>query len=309
MDRHCILKTRKDNIHDCIEENEGLVVLYGANIWGEMLLKSGEFHVDFFCDRKAAGLPVFNNISVVNIDGLESQIRESGKRAVIIISASGRGTVMSIYGDLMKKDLNADVFDYFENETYFRDTEFFMEGKRYSLFEHSYNCGYISARMTERSVELALAKKWVNDCCGNIIEIGAVTPYYFYDDKITEVIDPTDIHKRAISKSLFDCDLNGKNVLSISTVEHIGTSDFGMHESYNVIDAVEKILKESVSCLITAPLGYNNMFDNWVEENQGGSMVKLLERGLNNHWEEITGNYRKIEYTPLWANGLAVIKK
>lgn len=59
--------------------------------------------------------------------------------------------------------------------------------------------------MTERSVELALAKEYIDTCEGNIVEIGAVTPYYFYSNKISNIIDPTDNHKRVLKKSLFDC--------------------------------------------------------------------------------------------------------
>ena len=145
----------------------------------------------------------------------------------------------------------------------------------------------------------------------SVIEIGAVTPYYFKDDKITEVVDPTDPHNRVTAKkSLFECDLKGKNVLSISTIEHIGTQEYGMAEEKNVIDAIEKITSESESCLITAPLGYNKTLDDWVKNNRTHPLLGYMIRGINNHWIEIDlCDYVHIPYTPLWACGLLIIKK
>lgn len=309
MNAHCIYRTQNDDIKAYIEKNKGLVVIYGAALWGTMLAQNNDFKVDCFCDRRASELHSINGIPVVDTSGLEKRIYESGKRATIILCVETRGTATSIYKDLMQIDLNADVFDYFENRLVFSDFEFSLCGKKYQLFEHSYNCGYTCARMTERAVELALAKEYVNSCSAEIVEIGAVTPYYFYDEKISTIIDPTDIHRRVTKKSLFDCDLRNKNVLSISTVEHIGTSDYEMHEERNAVEAIQKILEESASCLITAPLGYNKLLDEWVKENQSNSMIKLLQRKLNNYWREITEYDSTIEYTRLWANGLVIIEK
>lgn len=309
MNKHCIIKARNESIRDCIEENNGLVIIYGATFWGGVLVDNNIFRIDYFCDKKAPAWQLFHNTPVININELEKKINDSTKRATIVIASQNRGNILSIYKDLMQVDLNADVFDYFDNEIEFSDLEFSLAGRKYYLFQHSYNCGYFQTRMTERSVELALAQEYINECEENIIEIGAVTPYYFYDDKVSAIIDPTDIHKRVIRKSLFDCDLKGKNVLSISTVEHIGTSDYGMYESKNVVDAIDKILDEACSCLITAPLGYNMLLDQWVRENFKSGEVSVLYRSVNNHWEELRECYRPIEYTTLWANGLLIIKK
>ncbi|MBD5492115.1 MAG: hypothetical protein HDR16_08390 [Lachnospiraceae bacterium] len=309
MNSHCVIRTKKDDIGAFIEKNKGIVAVYGAACWGGMLVENCDFKVDYLCDRNATWMHFLNGVPVIGLDALGEKIEESGKRATIIICVETKVTVNRIFVDLLHADLNADVFDYFENENVFCDTDFSLEGKKYKLFEHPYNCGYASTRMTERSVELALAKAYIEQCSGKIVEIGAVTPYYFYDDKIVEVIDPTDRHKRAIHKSIFDCDLTDKNVLSISTVEHIGTTDFGMHEVENAVDAIEKILREASSCLITAPFGYNSILDEWVVKNQNSDGLKFLKRYLNNHWEDITGQYEPIPYTHLWANGLVIIQK
>lgn len=292
----------------------GVRIVYGATVWGEVLLCEGRIRVDYFCDKKAETIHnlKINNVPVINSNQLKDIIKESGKRAAIIICVgSNKATVNSIYRDLVKLDIDADVFDYFENSHVFSDIAFEYSGQNILLYEHPYNCGYTDGRMTERSVELALAKKWLDNCNGNVVEVGAVTPYYFYCDKISDVIDPADQHSRVnYRNSMFDVNLKGKNVLSISTVEHIGLHEYGLTEDMNVIDAIEKILKEAESCLITAPLGYNRTLDNWVRINRDNPIIKIMRRGINNHWVEIsTYDFEEIKYGPMWAFGLLVIEK
>lgn len=304
-------RKRHEDIFECYRHNNGLFIVYGATVWGEML-QCTDIKIDYFCDRQADKIQNLNNTPVVDAKQLEDLVRKDGRRATIVICVGlNKGTVTSIYKDLSYLNINADVFDYFENEHVFKDKFFVFEGKRYPLYEHSFNCGYSETRMTERSVEIALATAYLESVQGDVVEVGAVTPYYFTENKIVEIIDPTDQHDRVNTrKSLFECDLRGKNVLSISTVEHIGTHDYGMSEEKNVIDAIEKITYEADSCFITAPLGYNKVLDDWIRNHKDNSLVRILKRGINNNWIEMDlHDYRDIAYTSLWASGLVVIKK
>ena len=309
-----VLKTRDDSIDRSVKTNGGIIALYGMTIWTTDLLKNHKYEVDYVCDRRAIGNEVkLCGIPVVSLSKLDSIIRESGKRATVIICTGIRESVVnSIYNDLFLLDTPADVFNYFENKEEFRHDSFVLNGDRYILFEHPYNCGYISTRMTERSVELSLAKKYIE---GKefIVEIGAVTPYYFADDRMWDFVDPADRHIRVNKRiSLFDYDCKDKNVLSISTVEHVGTGDFGLIESKTATDAVVKITDEAKTCLITAPVGYNYLLDDWARTNMhhSGSKFKIsiLKRSVNNCWEQLS-EWEDIEYTDLWANGLIVIEK
>lgn len=305
-------RKRNDNMFDYLSKNRGLCIVYGAGNWGRGVKKEGHLKIDYFCDRRADELQVIEGIPVVDCAKLENLIKESGRRATIIICVGLRsGMVIDIYSELIKFNVNADVFDYFENANIFKDKFFEFDGKEYVLYEHSYNCGYTNTRMTERSVELALAEEYLHNCKNDVIEVGAVTPYYFFDKKIIEIVDPTDLHERVNArKSLFECDFEGKNVLSISTIEHVGTHDYGMNEEKNVIDALTKITSEAASCLITAPLGYNVLLDNWIKDNKSNPMIKIMKRGMNNHWAEVDLlDDEDIIYGPLWANGLVVIRK
>lgn len=300
-------RKRDEDIFECHRKNGGMLVVYGATYWAKAL--NEKIKIDYFCDRKAEEIRSINNIPVINSRQLEKVINESGKRATIIICVGlTEPAAISIYKDLVKLSIEADVFNYFENAVIFQENSFVFNQKEYFLFEHSFNCGYHETRMTERSVELSIAREYLKSCQGNVVEIGAVTPYYFCDSKITDIIDPTDLHNRVnLKTSMFNCDLQGKDVLSISTVEHVGTHGYGMNEKETALDAIEKIRSEARHYLITAPLGYNKLLDEWVKKNIMNPEIRLMKRGINNHWTEIENCFEEIEYTPLWANGLAII--
>ncbi len=295
------------------DEKYGLRIIYSARLMGQFLVDNEPFKgkVDYFCDRDAKEIKLCKDIRVIDPDEMARKIKESGKKALIIIcTGPNKRAFFGIYNDLMRHDNNADVFEYFENESCFKDRSFLFKGRIFSLFEHQFNVGFCNTRMTERCIELSLAKEYLNLCDDIVIEVGAVTPYYFHEDRISKIIDPTDDHYRVTDKkSLFDCDIKGANILCISTVEHIGTTDFGMNEKYTVVDAIDFIVSQAKSYFITAPLGYNKILDEWVRGSFQHEDVDVLIRGCNNHWEvaKDINDIENVEYTPYWANGVVII--
>lgn len=198
------------------------------------------------------------------------------------------------------------------------------KNREIKLYLSEYNCGVsCRERLTERALELALAKEWTNMLNDEYIEIGAVTPYY--EDGFSEhsVIDPADAHERVdIKKSLFECDYFGKNILSISTIEHVGTGDFGLTKAEDCTDALNKILRECKSCLISFPMGYNKKLDmyvvcggfsKWLLENQiQVSICVYVRNKYGNDWRllrEPEKHYTEYAYGPLWANCVCFIEK
>lgn len=168
-------------------------------------------------------------------------------------------------------------------------------------------------KLTERAIELAIAKEWLKMNKENIIEVGAVTPYYF-PRVIKDIIDPTDKHKLVnIHKSVFEVDLRGKNVLSISTVEHIGTGDYDYIEHAHGIDAICKIMKESNHCLITYPIGYNAKLDRWTEKHFNNKHIMAYSSGRwNNNWIRRLDKgvlKTKYRYTDFCASAIIIIEK
>ena len=137
------------------------------------------------------------------------------------------------------------------------------------FLDHPYN----NTITNERAIEIPLALRWLKKE-NNITEIGAVTPYY---SPVThEVIDPHD-EKATISDYMENVDLTGKNVLSISTIEHIGTTDYldgqimfpdvEFIDKNAAIECLKQILNQSKKCFVTIPIGYNKFLDAWLHEH------------------------------------------
>lgn len=191
-------------------------------------------------------------------------------------------------------------------------TSISFENKKIDLFYHKHNCGDNSgARTTERTVELALAKEFISSVEHDLIEIGAVTPYYF--DVSYDIVDPADKHPAVTKKmSLFDVDIKNKNVLAISVIEHIGTQDYeGISANESAIDALNYILNNAKKFLITFPVGYNRELQNYIFSNKlENANACYYYRDINfNNWKYTTEIEKvcTIEYGPRWANCVAVI--
>lgn len=308
---------RKDeDINDYIG-NSDIKVVYGAK-FAKSIIQEKIMAIDFFIDKTFGGRgSCVENIPVITIEELQDIVKKEQKRVLVLICAGiHEKTIHSIFKDLIMSGIEADVFDYFTDQSHFTDKTFFYNGKELNLFENIYNCGYAYTRMTERSIELSLAEEWLKKIEGEVTEVGAVTPYYplHYGKKVKHIVDPTDEHGGVdIRTSVFDCDLSDKNVLSISTVEHIGTGDYNYSDSHTPADAINKIVSEAKTCMITAPIGYNSVLDDWIPTgiNEKRVNIKLLKRGCNNHWEE-TGieEISNIEYIyGSGANGIIIIEK
>jgi hypothetical protein len=142
---------------------------------------------------------------------------------------------------------------------------FQFAGHRLYYFFHHHNCGWPPHKCTERTVELAVANRWLDGVEGAVWEIGAVTPYY-WPGRVSAVIDPADGHRLVThQQSMFDLDLTGRVVLSISTLEHIGSGEYGLEQSIDgAPQALQKIFAESPRFLVTFPVGCNKALDQFV---------------------------------------------
>ena len=172
------------------------------------------------------------------------------------------------------------------------DGRFHVDGQEYRMFCHNDNCGWPPARMTERSVELAIADRWLEAHADDVCEIGAVTPYY-WPRRVKHVVDPFDEHPLVSHReSLFDLSLVNRKVLSISTIEHIGIEEYGQAADPNLTTlALKKLFSESPTFLVTAPLGYNHVLDRYLFEQHANFRdvrTSFVARGpQDNHWAQV----------------------
>lgn len=275
------------NFYNDFAINKKPVVVYGAGTWGELLIETDLLEISCFCDKNAKIIREIGGIEVLTIKDIESRFMD--EEIYIINTIKSRVKIQGLYAELCQYKLNAKIYNIHNNIAFLGNLEdFIFKNEKYNFFYHAYNCGYKGNRLSERSIELPIALKWLENVEGEVMEIGAVTPYY-YPELIHNVVDPADKHYLVnLRESIFDVDLIGKNVLSISTVEHIGTGQYGVVEERDSIQAIDKIIRESKECLITCPLGENPKLDKWIGDNYKQDNITILTRGyFGNVWKEV----------------------
>jgi hypothetical protein len=193
---------------------------------------------------------------------------------------------------------------------------FTFSGREYRYFFHYHNCGWPPSRCTERTVELALADRWLEQFAPeDVYEIGAVTPYY-WPHRVRRVIDPSDAHKLvAHRQSVVDFDLRGRTVLSISTLEHIGAGQYGLEKNPSqAVVALRKVCTEARELLITVPVGYNHILDEALFTHSmlpaDVSLRFLVRLPDGVFWrQEWDPTRARIPYGELWANSVAILER
>lgn len=166
---------------------------------------------------------------------------------------------------------------------------------------------------------MAITRIWLKNTKGKVIEIGAVTPYYFAG-AVDDICDPADNHRAVnLKTSMFNIDLTNKNVLSVSTIEHIGLGEYGVpiQNGESAVLALDKILKESKTCLVTFSVGHNLELDNYVICKEFYDLYKnvtltfYVRNTIDNNFEEEKDFevVRKTPYGPRAANAVVIIEK
>jgi hypothetical protein len=195
---------------------------------------------------------------------------------------------------------------------------FLFNGRQYTAFCHTYNCGWPPSRMTERSVELGLTDSWLTQVDGPVIEVGAVTPYY-WPGRVSRVVDPGDDHPQVTDRtSLFDLDFAQANVLCLSTLEHIGSGEYGQpKESHGPLDALDHLTSACRSYLITVPFGWHSDIDTTIFSKNLQLPARYLVRSVDgNDWRECGPLEARVPFqetqkrsSRAWSNGLAVLSR
>lgn len=131
---------------------------------------------------------------------------------------------------------------------------------RFSIYSHEYrDHPHNTTIRNERAVEVVLAERFLAEFNHpQVLEIGAVTPYYIERSHV--VADPFDDHPRVTIKARAEeIDYTGRDVLSISTLEHIGESEGSARDG--AWPVVERLVRDCRNCLITWPVGLNPGLD------------------------------------------------
>lgn len=243
-----------------------------------------------------------------------------------ILSINSRGLDRMMTKERFKRIMREMSLEYIINvskwmlrETYFAISPAWIywhrNGKRdYVPVENEYT-GKMSHRMSERGLECRLlldkVHHWKESGNENIIEVGAVSPYCF-PGLIKEILDVYDKNESVTKRiDLFDFDFTGYDVISISTIEHVGTGDYGNEVRNDATAALNKIMTECRHCLITFPIGYNKLLDKYVYHKLGKEVLCYKRGKHDNNFVRCTiEECIKTKYSRLrYADAIAVIEK
>ena len=143
----------------------------------------------------------------------------------------------------------------------------------------------------ERSCEVSLGKFFIKKF-DKVTELGAVMPYYSdFNEKMSEyVIDPYDRFEKCIKIDGEEYEYNNQNVLSLSTLEHIG-NDNGYDTTIDLRKAVrviEKIINQSKKHLLCWGIGQHPELDKYIQNSNLNFNILVREnrRGMVNNWKE-----------------------
>lgn len=122
---------------------------------------------------------------------------------------------------------------------------------------------------SERAIEVSLAIDFLSHYVQGdpVVELGCVLPYYILKKSNHVAYDLADSHPENVKRdirTLVDDELKGC-VISISTLEHIGTGEYGIGVGdVSAVDVLKRILASAKSHFITFPLGCNKVLDDFV---------------------------------------------
>jgi hypothetical protein len=161
---------------------------------------------------------------------------------------------------------------------------------------------------SERRIEVPLLAHFIQRADKDeVIEVGAVSNHYFPSHH--RIYDPTD--ERAIKEFAERLDYVGKNVVSVSTVEHIGRAEYGLSSTspYRAIIALSKML-EAETYLITWPIGYNTLLDSYARNVLtifNDKNIITAKRDADNNWEITNPRSFDFGYNSPYPLGNAII--
>jgi hypothetical protein len=161
---------------------------------------------------------------------------------------------------------------------------FSLGGKQYNYEVHPFILD------NERAVEIGLARTFLNEHSGRILEVGNVlgnfTPH------VHDVVDKYEVAPGVINEDIitFEPPKKYDAIVTLSTLEHVGWDETPRtpEKILAAIAHLKTLLTPGGELMATMPPGYNAFLDQIVREQRTGfSKVKFLVRTTaNNQWCE-----------------------
>jgi len=137
----------------------------------------------------------------------------------------------------------------------------------YEYFDDPVNTTLIN----ERGIEIPIGIRYLDRLdINNVVEVGCVMPFYGYcEHLIVDEFEKDNPAGEVLNVDAMTFDFTGMDVLCLSTIEHVGRSDYNNEDirPEKAIDMLNKFDKESNSFLVSWGTGYHHELDEYVKEN------------------------------------------
>jgi SAM-dependent methyltransferase len=183
---------------------------------------------------------------------------------------------------------------------------FRLDNKIYPYYRGTSTLAYL----TERTVELPVAKRLVDNCRGNVLEVGNVLSQHYPVNHT--VVDKYEQAPNVLNVDVCDYKPETKYdlIVSISTLEHVGYDD-GEPDKTKIRKAFDNLLSlltPNGLLFFTAPTGYNNDFDKFVIQNSYGfKLSAMLRDNVLNEWHQTMPRFPLALYDKPYRYGNMVL--
>ncbi|OGK31017.1 hypothetical protein A3A93_06415 [Candidatus Roizmanbacteria bacterium RIFCSPLOWO2_01_FULL_38_12] len=154
---------------------------------------------------------------------------------------------------------------------------------------HPYNRTWVN----ERIVEVPIALHYLKTHKGKrILEVGNVLKHYTNSEH--DVLDKYEIEPGVINEDVVDFKPKQKYdlILCVSTLEHVGWDEKPkkINKSIEAVKLLKKLLANKGMLVITIPIGYNPVIDNYVFKNKFHFTKEYFLNRISrrNYWKEIS---------------------
>ncbi len=148
---------------------------------------------------------------------------------------------------------------------------------------------YNNTWQNERCVEVAFGKYFIDKFGLDIVEVGAVMPYYGYQPNV--VVDIGDAMPQTVTANAVTYDgYKGKNLLSISTIEHFMVRECGNTSNNDSITFINRVINEANNYLVTWAVGYNEFLDAFMKQNPQIPRFIIRRNDWFSNWDEDPDN-------------------
>ena len=183
---------------------------------------------------------------------------------------------------------------------------FGLAGKEYHYWIHPLNLD------NERTVEIPLARAFLEGKKGEVLEVGNVLSNHFRFPH--DIVDKYERAAGVINQDIvsFSPDKLYDAIVTLSTLEHVGWDEEPRdpEKIVRAIDHLKQLLAVGGELLATLPLGYNSFFDTLAREEKTGfsEIAYLLRVTASNRWREANlDEVAAARYGTPYANANALV--